>query len=387
MNVDSKMNIIVVDLSVKQTSPAGSCVLSELVGLSEHYNVHLIATEADETIIEKVTFHKIDAPSAPLVLRYMLFSNGVKRKMNKIIAEIKGPYIIQTTQGQYVNSSISYPHFCHRAYLQKHWKSSSITGLRRAMRKLNHQYHAREEEKAFRVAKTIVAPSKGLSRELIDTYPFCKDKITIISNPVDIQYYKKPENYKRLEEREKYNLHSDEVIIAFAALGDFARKGLPELMHGLKEIGEHEANFKILVIGGKEREIDTYKELSREMNIENKILFVGFQKDIRPYLWLSDLFALPSTYEIFSLVCVQAAAAGLPLLSTKLHGVEEYLMDGKNGWLVKRDATAIGLVLKAIGKGDYNLIEMGNHAIDSVTKYNHQSFRKKWLNMYANLDL
>ena len=386
MTKTSKLTIVVVDLSVKQTSPAGSCVLSELLGLSTIHKVHLVASEADENIKQHVVFHKIDAPSAPLVLRYMIFSSRVKQKMKKVIKEIDGPYIVQTTQGQYVDCTIAYPHFCHRAYLKKHWKNSTITGLRRFSRKLNHLYHSKKESLAFQNAKVIVVPSKGLSRELIETYPHCKEKVQVIANPVDVSFFQKPLDFDGKKQRNALAIGHDEIVIAFAALGDFARKGLPELMGSLLQNEIRDQKFKILVIGGKANEIDSYKNQAKEMGILKQMCFVGFQNDIRPYLWMSNIFALPSLYEIFPLVCIQAAAAGLPLLASHMHGVEEYLENGKNGWLIERNPKSIAKVLTGINEGDYDLSKMGEQALETVRQYDHESFRDKWLRLYASFD-
>ncbi len=71
------------------------------------------------------------------------------------------------------------------------------------------------------------------------------------------------------------------------------------------------------------------------------VKFVRTQKDIRAYLWAADALTLPSHYEVFPLVALEAAAAGLPLLVTRLNGVEEFLRDGENGLLMQRDASGV----------------------------------------------
>lgn len=387
MDFAAKTNLIVIDLSVKRTSPAGSCVLSELIGLSDLYNIHLIASEADASIQKYARFYKIDAPNIPLVFRYMVFAARVKSKINRLLKQLDGPYLIQTTQGQFIDSTVSYAHFCHRAYLEIHWKTSTVGGFRRIARKINHLYHARMEERAFHSTELIVVPSNGLRLEIIEFYPFCRDKVKVISNPVDVEYFKKPADFNKAKERKKLRIDPDEVVIAFAALGDFARKGLPELIRSLKERSIENTPFKILVIGGKPDEIARYQKLSIKVGIENKIIFTGFQSDIRTFLWASDIFSMPSLYETFSLVCAQAATAGLPLLVTQLHGVEEYLVDGKNGWLIERNIESIAAVLKDIGNKKYDLPKMGSVASESVKQYDHQTFRKKWLDVYSGLKI
>ena len=380
-----KKKIVVIDLSIKQTSPAGSCVLSELIGLAPLYDIHVFSTDIDEVLEKQVTYHPVSVISFPLVLRYVLFSKRVQYKVNALIKKLS-PTIVQTTQGQYTNSHISYPHFCHTAYLKKYWEASTSTGLKRAIRKLNHKFNAKMESKAFKKAKVIVVPSRGLRQEIVEFYPECEEKIKVIANPVAIEFFEKPPSFERAELRSQLGISKEDIVISFVALGDFARKGLPELMQALNEDTLKNKPFKILVAGGNTQEIRTYRQISKDLGIEHKVIFVGFQKDIRPYLWASDLFSLPSLYEIFPLVCVQAAAAGLPLLVSQMHGVEEYFEHKKNGWLIERTPQSIAQVLKGISEGEYNLDTMGQFALQSVKKYSHENFRKQWINIYKKLE-
>ncbi|MBC6999406.1 glycosyltransferase family 4 protein [Cytophaga sp. FL35] len=379
-----KIKLFVVDLSVKQTSPAGSCILSELIGLSEIFDIHLLATEIDPDLVQKVVFHKIESPSAPLVLRYLVFSKRVNRKLRVVLENTEGPYLIQTTQGQYENCTVSYPHFCHRAYLKKHWKSSSIKGLRRILRKLNHLYHAHAEEKAFKKAKVVVTPSRGLAGELVEMYPSISEKIKVIANPVDTVHYEKPIDFDKTNARKEIGLKTNDIVLSFAALGDFARKGLPELIKSLALLENHK-NVKILVVGGKPAEIESYRKMALKMRVENQVVFVGFKKDIRPYLWMSDIFSFPSLYEIFSLVCIQAAAAGVPLMASQMHGVEEYLEPGKNGWLIERTPESIRDILLQVVEGKFDLEKMGSNAKNTAMQYDHARYRKKWMLVYEEL--
>ena len=52
----------------------------------------------------------------------------------------------------------------------------------------------------------------------------------------------------------------------------------------------------------------------------------------------ADAFLLPSAYETFSLVCMEAMACGVPVFATLVGGIEDYLQDGVNGMAVPRDA-------------------------------------------------
>lgn len=379
-----KAKVIVIDLSVKYTSPAGSCVLSQLMGLSRIYEIHLFASEVDTTLLEHITYHQVRVFRHPLVLRYLQFSFQVNRKVKKFLKNNKDVALIQTTQGQYPESDIVYPHFCHKAYLADHWKENLVSGPLRYLRQLNHWYNARMEAKAFRNAKFIVVPSEGLRKELSSFYPDIKAEIRVIPNPIDTVKFARPIDFDRAKARHALGISTQAIVVAFVALGNFSRKGLPVLLESFVHLKIKDIPVYLLVIGGSSGEVRRYRKMSIDMGIEDKIKFVGFKLDIRPYLFLSDLFTLPSSYEIFPLVAIQAAASGLPLMVSRLYGVDEYLENGRNGWLIARDSQAIAELIKRIVDQQYDLPKMGKLALEAVAKYDHQIFKTTWLECYSN---
>ena len=73
---------------------------------------------------------------------------------------------------------------------------------------------------------------------------------------------------------------------------------------------------------------------ARLAQTESRLHFLG-SVDQMPRLYAAaDAFVLPTSYETFSLVTYEAAAAGLPLLVTRVSGVEDLLADGLNGWFI-----------------------------------------------------
>jgi UDP-glucose:(heptosyl)LPS alpha-1,3-glucosyltransferase len=75
--------------------------------------------------------------------------------------------------------------------------------------------------------------------------------------------------------------------------------------------------------------------------VGDRVRFAGAIADVGPFYSAADAFVLPTAYEAFPLVSLEAAAAGLPLLIPWVSGVEELLVDGVNGWFIERDAEVI----------------------------------------------
>lgn len=379
--------LVVFDLAVSANSPAGSCVLSELRGMGGLFEVVVFSDNCDAVPSSSVKWIRIPLPSRPVFARYWFF---------QLLAIVRyafwrwthpGPHLIQTTQGQFVWADVSYAHFCHRAYLRNQWKRSASHGLRRVTRWMNHSYNAFVERHAFVRARKIVVPSRGLAKELAVTYPEVAPKIEVIANPVDVQRFTRPTDFDEHGVRLSLGIAEEQMIFCFLALGDFARKGLDVVIDAftLLSIKERELSY-VLVVGGQEAEIREYKKKTIRAGVGQCFQFVGFQRDPRPYLWISDVFVFPSLYEIFSLAILQAAAAGLPAIVTKgLHGAEEFVIDGVNGWLVPRTGEDVSIAIRAaLGLGS-KLALMSDKARESAKTYDLQLFITRWRDLYSRL--
>ncbi len=89
-------------------------------------------------------------------------------------------------------------------------------------------------------------------------------------------------------------------------------------------------------------------------------------------------FVFPSVYETFPLVCLQAAAAGLPLITTRLYGVEEFMLDGATGWIVERSSCSIGSAIRSAASDRQRTAQMGREARERVEMYSNDRFRARW---------
>lgn len=367
--------IAIFDMSITTDSPAGSCVLQMLAELCKDYQFTVFADRFENPDPQKIEWVRVPLPSKPVFLRYVTFKWLAHQYYQKYIRNRGRPQLIVSTEGQFSQCDICYAHFCHKAYLERGLIKASF--LRKIARLMSYQFNANAEIKALSYAKTVVVPSQGLANELIQTYgSIVEKKIVTVPNPVDVERFTRPSSFDSESLRTKLGFSSDEVVIVFAALGDFDRKGLEPLLSALAMIQNPKA--KLLVVGGNQREIQEYKLIRERLNLSNSVVFAGFQSDVRPYFWLSDLFALPSNYETFSLVTFQAAVAGLPVMVTKLYGVEEFLEDGMNGWLIERNVELIARTLKDAIENPQQLKQMGAAAHAKAAQYDKSIFIERW---------
>jgi glycosyltransferase involved in cell wall biosynthesis len=346
-----------------------------LQGLHEEFDFVVFADRFENPAPGRITWVRVPLPRKPVLFRYLLFKWTAPFYYQQYLKRQAKPQLIISTEGQFSECDICYAHFCHKAYLERHTIQASL--LRKWFRQLTRQFNAAIEAKAFEQAKVIVVPSRGLTQELAQTYgPGVWAKVVEIANPVDVQQFAYPSSFDAAVFRATLSLTPADKVILFSALGDFDRKGLEPLMQAIATL--EDPQIKLLVVGGTPEEIREYTAIRDRLDLSAQVLFVGFHSDIRAYLWMSNLFALPSRYETFSLVTFQAAAAGLPLLVTPLYGVEELIEPGVNGWLVERKVTSLVGALQEAMRDRSQLILMGNAAHTAARRYDKAVFHERW---------
>jgi glycosyltransferase involved in cell wall biosynthesis len=104
-------------------------------------------------------------------------------------------------------------------------------------------------------------------------------------------------------------------------------------------------------------------------------------------LWSADAFVAPSHYEAFSLGLLEAAAAGLPLIATRISGSEELLEDGVNGFEIQATPRGVHAGLRRFAVLDPVAREaLGRVARERVEPLRPERFATAWCELYASLD-
>ena len=377
------MRIAIFDYRMIENNPVGQCHLALLRGLCEEHEFVVFAAEFHNPRPDRIGFVRIPVPVRPLALLFLTFH---------LVAPVV--YFCRRMMGlarfdrtQFVESNlllgdIAYVKFCHRAYLAEQWAATRPNGLHGLARWLDHWLHALVEPLALRRAAAIVVPSAGLARELVRHYPWASRKISILANPVDVARFVLKPDFDRSEFRTRLGLLPDDVVLCFVALGAFERKGLPQLVTAMARLDN--PRLKLLVVGGNEGTVSTWRRRVKEAGAARVVVFTGLQTNVRPFLWASDGFAFPTAYEAFSLAGLEAAAAGLPLIVTPVHGMEELLCDGQNGILVEATVESLADALtRFVDMTAHERKSMGEAAMHAVTCYGEQLFVEGWRTIYG----
>ncbi|HAT67502.1 MAG TPA: glycosyltransferase family 1 protein [Flavobacteriaceae bacterium] len=196
------------------------------------------------------------------------------------------------------------------------------------------------EKLTYSCATKVYPNSVGLFNIILEQ-KFCKkEKLMVISNGssngLDIHYFNPAAVSNEQQQTLKKDLQikpNDFVFIFIGRLvGD---KGINELITSFRTISNSHKNCKLLLVGASEPELDPLSSETISIMNENKdIIEVGFQKDVRPYLSISNALVFPTYREGFPNVVLQACAMGLPAIVTDINGCNEIIMEGKNGTII-----------------------------------------------------
>jgi glycosyltransferase involved in cell wall biosynthesis len=373
----------VFDYIVTRNNPAGGCHLRILRGLCLEHEFTVFAAEFENPNPSRIRWIKVPVIRRPMPLLFITFHicAPIFYWIDRL-SHGKRFDLVQVDGCCLLFGDLSYSHFCNKTYMKYHWKETKTRGLRGIATALTHWLHVLAEPVMFRKAKQIVAPSRGLAREISVEFPTAASKVQIIHNAVEVGRMRAAEDFDRDEERRKLGIAPTDLAIVFVSLGHFERKGLPQLLEALTQIDA--SHVKLIVVGGMPYLLSEYEKIVEQMDLSSRVRFLGMKDDVRPYLWCADLFALPSFYEVFPLVALEAAAAGLPLLVSPLNGVEEFLVDGENGFVVAPTSTEIARgIERCQSLSPKTRKAMGVAAQRSVSSYTGDAFIQHWRMLYS----
>jgi glycosyltransferase involved in cell wall biosynthesis len=129
-------------------------------------------------------------------------------------------------------------------------------------------------------------------------------------------------------------------------------KNIDSTLRVIARLNEINLNVHYSIIGDG-NEMNHLKKLTKELNIENKVTFLGFQENPYSFLLSKDLYVLTSFSEGFSNSLTEAMYCGLPSLTTRVGAAQEIIKHNQNGWIVNvNDDDDLMMTIQSIIKMD-----------------------------------
>lgn len=138
----------------------------------------------------------------------------------------------------------------------------------------------------------------------------------------------------KMKIREEKGIPASDIIYCF--IGRIVRdKGIKELVNAFVDINKTRPGTRLILVGPFENDLDPLDKATEDtITSHPSIDWVGFKKDVRPYLFLSDIFVFPSYREGFPNVVMQAGAMGIPSIVSNINGCNEIIINQENGIIV-----------------------------------------------------
>ncbi|HDR14798.1 MAG TPA: glycosyltransferase family 1 protein [Desulfobacteraceae bacterium] len=296
--------------------------LTERLALQENMDIHVFAN-AWRAGLAPVTFHRIPRIAFPRCLRPLAFAFITARMTARQRFDLIHSHERIIDMDVFTMHGIPHRTWVHEA-----------RGKRMSLFDLAVD---RVERRGITRAKPFMLPVSSLVKdELRRVYSLPEDRLKVIHPGIDQKFFHALER-ERL--RADWGFTENDVVILFVGM-NFEIKRLDLAMEALASAmrSRHSARPLLLVAG--RGDIKHYKARAEELGISKRVRFAGVVEDMAACYASADAFFMPSRFDTFGLVVLEAMAAGLPVIITDRTGAKDVVVSGREGFVIPVDASA-----------------------------------------------
>lgn len=207
----------------------------------------------------------------------------------------------------------------------------------RELEELEKRQHGNE-------SAVIVAVSRMVARHFEQYHHLPPSRVRVIYNGVDAQRFSPAPPARRGEARQSLGLGDETLFLMLAH--NLLLKNADATMRAMARLVRSQ-RCRLVIAGGKRP--DRFVRLAQKLNLSEFVTFLG-NVDPIPYYAAADVFVHPTWYDPCSLVTLEAAACGLPVITTRYNGMSELMTDGREGFVLDEpgDINALAIRMKSL---------------------------------------
>lgn len=186
----------------------------------------------------------------------------------------------------------------------------------------------------------------------------------------------------RASKRKGMDIPEDAVLLL--SVGELnANKNHQVIVKAMAQIPDTRIHY---MIAGKGESKEDLERLSAELKVADRVHLLGFRTDVNELYAASDIFCFPSRREGLGLAAIEAMACGLPILTSNVHGINDYSQEGVTGYKCAPDdvdgfAGAISRMLSSAEERQ----RMGQHNREAVRKYDINAINERMKEIYQRV--
>jgi UDP-glucose:(heptosyl)LPS alpha-1,3-glucosyltransferase len=239
------------------------------------------------------------------------------------------------------------------------------------------------ERRGFRIDRCpFIIANSCMSRDgILRYYPMPPERVVVAYNGVDADRFSPLQRgHFREQRRAALGIGPEDFFVLFVGAG-FARKGLMPLLAAVSTLQGRGIRPRLVVVGAGRS--GAWRSRAARLGLAERVTFVGPVPDPESYYAAADALALPTFFDPFANVTLEAMASGLPVVTSRRNGAAEILHTGVDGLVVDAADDVAGLsdALASLQDPTRRAV-MGERARETALKYRWEGPLEKTLGVY-----
>jgi UDP-glucose:(heptosyl)LPS alpha-1,3-glucosyltransferase len=292
------------------------------------HEVHVVARSCSAKARQlPIAYHQLKCDNSPVV-----FAGAVRAVLEPLTLDI----VHDMGMGWYCD--VFHPHggsMAASAERKLLFLPRWLRGIKRITNRLLPRHRTFRDLMARQYAdhgQIVLALSRASAADFQRFHNVDPRQIRIVYNGVDSERFS-PECCAPHREpaRQRFGMRPDSVAALIVA-HNFRLKGVATLLKAMRRLGGAGRDLRLVIVGGKH--IESWQRHAARFGLSEQVHFAGRVDDPLPYYAAADFYVHPTYYDPCSLVVLEAAACGLPLITSRYNGASEMFNAGKDVLLI-----------------------------------------------------
>lgn len=248
---------------------------------------------------------------------------------------------------------------------------------------LKMRFYARLDKLLLNRFDKVIAVSNDLRDKILKNAAF-QDKVVVINNGVDVNKFQLTSRDSQIKKSIGI-IEGEPVIVSIGRLTE--EKGQIYLIKAFAGIVSEYPGAKLLFVGDGPLRSFLESE-ARSLELENNVIFAGIRNDIPEMLIMADIFVLPSLEEAMPMALLEAMAAKMPIVATRVGAVSNIIKDGHSGLLVEpKDPVALSRSIVCLLQNKDMARSFGENSYNSVrNNFSSDRMAREYIKAYNSLN-